>query len=263
MHANGEGNAFGLNLDLTTPDTARMMDYWLGGNHHFEVDREMARKIEKMTPIAPHWAKIQRQFLARALRFLWEEVGLIDFIVAGAGLPTCGNAHEVLPEANVLYMDINPVTVAYGRNILGDSPKARYIQHDARLIHELRSEDIDPLFKGNRTLAIIYIGFSYFLPDEVLKEALRRCHDWVAPGSHLALTSLGEDSLKYAAPSVEAYHRMGFPLFPRSIAATEAVLPPWRLTEHGVAAASHWGLKDVTEPVPPIYFYGCVAEKTA
>ncbi len=263
VQENGDSNVAGVNLDLTVPDTARIMDYWLGGSHHFEVDREAARKIERMTPIAPHWAKIQRQFLGRALRYLWDEVGLRHYVVGGAGLPTCGNAHEVLPEAHVLYMDINPVTVAYGKNILGASSRVRYIQHDARFLDTLKPDDIDPLFHGERRIGIVFVGFSYFYPDEVLTEALHRVHAWAAVGSHLILTSLGEDSVKYAAPSVDAYRRMGFPLFPRSQDATRAILPPWELTEHGVTAASHWGLRDVTEPVPPVYFYGCVARKRA
>ena len=35
----------GVSLDLTQPDPTRMIDYWLGGTHHFEVDRAMARQI--------------------------------------------------------------------------------------------------------------------------------------------------------------------------------------------------------------------------
>lgn len=259
--ANSRQSDTALNLDLTIPDTARMMDYWLGGTHHFEVDRAMARSIEKMTPLAANWVRAQRQFLRRVVSYLYRELQHTCFLVAGAGLPTCSNVHEVVPEAKVLYTDINPVTVAYGRYILGDNPRVRYLNQDARLLHEVDPGEVQSLFGSSRRVAIIYIGFSYFFPDSVLRQTLSELYDRVAPGSHLAITSLGEDSTRYVAPSVEAYARMGHPLYLRSREQLLELLEPWKSTPHGVRAATHWGIDDATEPFPPVFVYSCLVHK--
>jgi hypothetical protein len=259
--ANVRQGETGLNLDLTVPDTARMMDFWLGGSHHFEVDRAMARNIEKLTPLAASWVRAQRQFLRRVSAYLHREFHHSCFLVAGSGLPTCGNVHEVIPDAHVLYTDYNPVTVAYGRYILGDNPRVRYLNHDARQIHRIDPAEIESLFGPSRRMAISFVGFSYFYPDEVLKPVLSQLYEWVAPGSHLAMTAIGEDAPRYAAPSLDAYARMGIPIYPRTRDQLLELLSPWVPTSHGVRAATHWGIDDVTEPFPPVFVYSCLVSR--
>ncbi|MGW3825250.1 SAM-dependent methyltransferase, partial [Streptomyces sp. NPDC005071] len=39
-------------IDISVPSVSRMYDFYLGGSHNFEVDREAARKaMEFMTPL--------------------------------------------------------------------------------------------------------------------------------------------------------------------------------------------------------------------
>ena len=59
-----------MNLDLTKADTGRIVDYWLGGHHNFEVDRAVADKVATITPTAPKWVQAQRTFLQKAVRQL-------------------------------------------------------------------------------------------------------------------------------------------------------------------------------------------------
>jgi hypothetical protein len=37
-------------IDTTVPTTARMYDYWLGGQDHFAVDRVAALKVSEAAP---------------------------------------------------------------------------------------------------------------------------------------------------------------------------------------------------------------------
>lgn len=255
-------NESALNLDLTVPDPARMIDFWLGGNHHFEVDRAMARSIDKLTPLASHWVRLQRQFLRRVVTYLVQELQHTNFLVAGAGLPTCGNVHEVAPECRVIYTDINPVTIAFGRNLLGTNPLVRYVYQDARELHRLAGDEVTGLFGADRRMVVIYVGFSYFFRDHELRETLEALYHWVGPGSHLALTSIGEDAGRYANSSVDAYSRMGYPLYLRSCDQTREAIRPWQVTTQGIRAASHWGLEESLDPAPPVFIHGCLATRS-
>ena len=62
------------------------------------------------------WAN--RGFHQRAARWLAEQ-GIRQFIDIGSGLPTVGNTHEVVqrvvPDARVVYVDIDPMVGVYSR----------------------------------------------------------------------------------------------------------------------------------------------------
>jgi hypothetical protein len=43
--------SFGMDgFDVTVPTTARMYDYWLGGQDHFAADRAAALRVEENAP---------------------------------------------------------------------------------------------------------------------------------------------------------------------------------------------------------------------
>src|SRR5919201_499970 len=94
-------------FDPTTPNVARMQDYWLGGKDNFAADREAAERDMTYAPELPRLARENRRFLARAVRYL-AAAGIDQFIDIGTGLPTQGHVHEVLrdvaPEAPVAYV---------------------------------------------------------------------------------------------------------------------------------------------------------------
>lgn len=112
------------------PSTARMIDFWLGGAHHFDVDVAAAAAFEQAYgPCVPVFREL-RAFLGRAVRAMVEQ-GVDGFLVFGAGVPTMGNVHEVAAEATVLYTDVDPVTIRLGQRILADSDRAGYGYGDA------------------------------------------------------------------------------------------------------------------------------------
>ena len=108
-------------IDISVPSVSRIYDYYLGGSHNFEVDREAAREAMRFMPGLPKIMQANRAFMRRAVRFAVAE-GITQFLDIGSGIPTFGNVHEVAqsasPEARVLYVDHDPVAVAHSRAVL-------------------------------------------------------------------------------------------------------------------------------------------------
>jgi hypothetical protein len=83
-----------LGLDVTTPNVARMYDYYLGGKDNFEPDRIAAEKVLALVPGLRRAAVENRRFLRRVVRFLAAEAGVTQFLDIGVGLPTQGAVHD-------------------------------------------------------------------------------------------------------------------------------------------------------------------------
>src|SRR5690606_40171180 len=65
-------------IDTSVPSVARIYDYALGGKDNFQVDREAAQELLQIAPEALLFARENRAFLQRAVRFLAEECGIRD-----------------------------------------------------------------------------------------------------------------------------------------------------------------------------------------
>lgn|ERR1022692_501774 len=102
-------------VDPTTPTTARLYDYYLGGSANFAADRAMAQRMYEFVPEVSEGAWANRGFHQRAALWMAER-GIRQFLDIGAGLPTQGNTHEVVlqyaPEAKVVYVDKDPMVSA-------------------------------------------------------------------------------------------------------------------------------------------------------
>jgi len=113
-------------FDPSIPNVARVYDYYLGGNHNYEADREAARRVLGAAPDVPMAALENRAFLQRAARFLVQEARIGQYIDIGPGLPTQGNVHQIVhqydPRAQVLYVDNDPAVVSHARSLLKDVP---------------------------------------------------------------------------------------------------------------------------------------------
>ena len=86
-------------LDTSTAHSARVWNYLLGGKDNFAADRETGDLILQMFPGIAHLARLQRRFLARAVRYLAGEAGIRQFLDIGTGLPTADNTHEIAQQA--------------------------------------------------------------------------------------------------------------------------------------------------------------------
>jgi len=140
----------------------------------------------------------------------------------------------------VLYNDNDPVTVAYGREIVGENPNVRYMESDLA--------DIDPIlaaadehFQGERRVAICMIGVAYFIPDAALQWVIQRLYEWALPGSYLASTWL---ELNVEHPRIKElatlYDRMGVQIYSRTPEEIKDLLAPWTIDHRGLALIEDW-----------------------
>src|SRR3954452_4372526 len=99
-------------IDTRTPTAARMYDFYLGGENNYQVDRDAGAQVERAMTDVRDVVKENRAFLRRAVRCMAER-GITQFIDIGSGLPTAGNTHEIaqeiVPDARVVYADLDPM----------------------------------------------------------------------------------------------------------------------------------------------------------
>ena len=127
-------------LDPHRANPARMYDYFLGGFHNFEADREAAEAAEAAFPGVRAAARASRDFLRRTVRYLVEQ-GVDQFLDLGSGVPTVGNVHEIAqaanPDAHVVYVDAEPVAVHASETLLAGNRGASIVHADIRYVEEI------------------------------------------------------------------------------------------------------------------------------
>lgn len=236
----------GESTDLERPSVARMYDYFLGGSHNFAVDREAARQIMAVAPDAPMIAHANRAFLRRAVRFLVES-GVRQFLDIGSGIPTVGNVHEIAqrlaPESRVMYVDIDPVAVAYSREILTGNDRAGIIQEDLRQPERiLNHPDVRKLLDFRQPIAVMIVAVLHFIPDSDDPAGIvATLRDAIPPGSFLALSQVNEEGREEEADQVKSvYHNTDSSLHPRTRAELARFFAGFDLVEPGVVWAPEW-----------------------
>ncbi|SCG71471.1 SAM-dependent methyltransferase [Micromonospora inositola] len=241
------------------PSTARMIDFWLGGEHHFPADVAAARAFEEAYGPGAVIFRSLREFLGRAVRSI-ADAGVDSFLVFGAGVPSRGNVHEVVTEATVLYTDVDPVTIRLGQRILAGSDRAGYGFGDATDIGTLDPAQLHRFVPGwgRRPVGVVFLGLAAFLDDDTLSRTLDELCEAVAPGSFLAVDFAGEELAGYP----RALAMMGPSFRMRPPAAFGPLLGRWELTADGVVPVARWRPDGEPAAVPDA-FYGAVATKPA
>jgi hypothetical protein len=237
----GEG-AHSSIADSSKPNAGRIYDFLLGGSHNFEVDRLAAQRLLQVAPFLPKLVRVIRWFLGEAVHRL-TEAGYTRFIDFASGLPTIDHIHHIAPPGtNVIYSDIDPVTVAYGQQIIKDNPNVRYVSCDAVKPEGLLSSPIvSELFGKNREVAIGFNGIAYFLSDDSIRHALGVLHEWAAPKSRLFLCDF---DAAVPTPAIETilklYEQLGQPGYRRTRAVLEDIIHPWKVIEPGFMLLEDW-----------------------
>ncbi|SEG22358.1 O-Methyltransferase involved in polyketide biosynthesis [Nonomuraea solani] len=166
-----------------------MYDYMLGGKDNFAVDRQAIDRLAELIPEAVPLARANRAFLQRAVRYV-ARAGVCQFLDLGSGLPTQGSAHEVAPEAAVVYVDHDPVVAAHATALLGSSCPGR-----AAFVH---ADLLDPgdvlagagtLLDLDRPVGVLLVSILHFLPDSAQPQrAVAVLRERMAPGSFLVIS---------------------------------------------------------------------------
>lgn len=170
-----------ITAEPTIPNTGRILDYWLGGTHHFPADVAAAQAFDAIYGQFPQVFRVLRNYIGRAARFIYSQ-GVEQFLVLGSGIPTQGNVHEAVPEAKVLYTDIDPVNVELGQQILAQTPNAQYTFCDATNLSTLDQRDVEAILDLSRPLGLVVIGVSVFIPDEQLRSLFSELYERVVGG---------------------------------------------------------------------------------
>ena len=236
-------------LDVTVPNVARMYDYYLGGKDNFEADRVAAEKVLALVPGLRRAVVENRRFLRRVIRYLASEAGIDQFLDIGVGLPTQGAvhevAHEVSPDARVVYADYDPVVVTHGRALLAVRDQSIMVQADLRdAASILALPEVKAHLDVTRPVAITLFAVLHFIADEEDPAALvAGLRDTIAPGSYLAITHIGSDFFpdkQAMARAVEVYEKASERVWPRGREEILGFFDGFDLLEPGLVPKHQW-----------------------
>ncbi|XVQ06696.1 SAM-dependent methyltransferase [Spirillospora sp. CA-255316] len=236
-------------FDSSKPSPARMYDYFLGGKDNYEVDRVAGDKVKQaLGDLICHaivWEN--RRFLQRAVHFLAES-GIDQFIDLGTGLPTQGNVHEVaqevIPDAQVVYVDNDPIVLAHGRALLADNATTTIITADVREPGKiLNHPDLVSRIDFTRPVAVLSVALFHFITDsENPGGILAAFRERLCPGSYLALSHLTNDGLPAdeIARVEEVYQQATSPIVFRPPEQIAGFLAGFELVDPGLTRPWKW-----------------------
>jgi hypothetical protein len=241
-------------VDIETPNAARMYDYSLGGSHNFAVDRDLVDRITKTMPEGIRIAHANRGFLRRAVHTL-TTLGVRQFLDIGSGIPTVGNVHEiaqkVTPSARVMYVDLDPVAVAHGHAILGDGSLTQVIQGDLRDPEDILARpQLRTLLDLAQPTAVLLCAVLHFVPDtNAPGQIIDTLMGATAAGSYLVISHGSRDAPPNKAEEItQVYQRTSTPLSLRTRDEITALFAGLELLPPGVVSATHWRPDPGDEP---------------
>lgn len=180
-------------VDFDRPSIARVYDALLGGQTNYEADRAVLRQILELAPEAQTMAKEVRHWLVRTVRYLTDRMSIEQFLDLGSGFPTVENTHQVAQrynaEAQVVYVDNDPVVQAHGRALLAENDFTHMAGNDLTKPRET----IDELSRTHRLdfeqpIGLILCAIVHHIQDlEEARRIVRTYVDALAPGSYVVL----------------------------------------------------------------------------
>jgi len=249
-------------IDTSVAHSARIWNYWLGGKDHYPVDRRVGDQIAEMFPDIVRLARADRAFLGRVVRHLVGEAGIRQFLDIGTGLPTADNTHvvaqKIAPACRIVYVDNDPLVLAYARALLTSTPQGMTDYLDADL------HDPDKIVReAARTLdltqpvAVMLLGVLIHITDDREAYAIvDRLLDAVPSGSYLVIAhSTNEITGAAMDEAVRHWNEFGKP--PMTLRTPQAIarfFERLELLEPGVVSTTRWrpdpsdhGRRDVDE----------------
>lgn len=271
-----------VEASIDKPSTARVYDYFIGGDTHYAIDREFAEKVKQSLPLIGEYCKTSRQFLGRAVRRC-AQLGVTQFVDLGSGLPTTGNVHEVADEARpehdtrVVYIDNEPIALAHSQILLADTAdEERHIAIAADLLDPEQAWErakATGLIHRREPVALIINAVLHFIKDDAEPDQLvARYRDLLPPGSLLVLSQMTNENAETEQERqalrelIEYYESTTNPAQLRTIAEFRRFFGDWELIEPGLvyAPAFHPDADTVFASAPPeSRVIGGVARKPA
>lgn len=233
-------------VNVDQPAVGRIYDAYLGGMSHFAVDREFAAGAAKIIPEIGELAKLNRQFLVRAVQYSLDQ-GIEQFIDLGSGILGPGAAHQVARRAGVacrvVYVDYEPVTMSHiSQTIEGDHDLGAVFADardvDAVMQHPTTQKLIDP----QRPVALIMGLVLHFVPDEDDPPAILADYgSRIAPGSHFVIShDTGDGREQDMRRLAEYYTNAGLPVILRTHSELAHLVGGFELIRPGIVHMPLW-----------------------
>lgn len=227
-------------FDASTPNIARVYNYWLGGKDNFAADRAQAERLIAIHPGVALLARQSRFFLATAVEWLAQQ-GVTQFLDLGCGLPTGENTHEIAeavhPDCRVVYVDADPIVVAHARALL-QGPGVHVIRGDMAepdaILADVRAQGMINLAKPTAVLLAMVLHFFDAATASAIVATFARA---VTPGSYFVL-SVGSGDEQTGGALVREYQ--AGTLYNHSLAQIAAFLDGLELIPPGVTDAVAW-----------------------
>lgn len=244
------GAATPVHIDTTKPSIARVYDAGLGGKDNYEVDREVVRQLKQLVPEVGQFTWDYRNFLIRVTRFIAGQTGIIQFLDCGSGLPTAENTHQVAqrmqPDAQVVYVDNDPVVLAHGRALLEENDQTHFIAADIfeprQILHD---EVVRKYLDFSQPIALFQLGTLHHYNGERSPQSIMQEYIEALPsGSYVALSHFLDPENEYTetARKMEqmlVHSPMGSGWF-RTRAEIESMFPGLELVEPGLTRCADW-----------------------
>ena len=185
-------------VNVRTPSVGRMYDYYLGGKDNFAADRHTAEQVAAVVPQVWTFARENRAFLGRVVRYLIRQ-GIRQFIDVGTGLPTQGHVHEVTaelcPDARVVYVDNDPIVLAHARALIAPRADVAVIDADMRRPRSILDHpEARKLIDFTQPAAVLLVAMLHFADGHDDPTAVAGAFtERLANGSYLALSHATSD----------------------------------------------------------------------
>jgi S-adenosyl methyltransferase len=207
--------------------------------------------VRAFMPELPLILQANRAYLRRAVEFL-ASCGIGQFLDLGSGIPTVGNVHEVAqaadPQCRVVYVDIDPVAVAHGREILSGNAAAVAVQGDLRdWAGVLGDSEVRAVLDFAAPVAVLMVAVLHFIDDADDPAAIVRGYrEAMVPGSYLAMSHASlEGGRAGAAEATQEYTKRVAEFFMRGRAQISGLMQDFELVDPGLVYLTEW------RPDPP------------
>lgn len=248
------------------PHSARIWNYWMGGNDNYEIDQIAGDAGLAVDPEIATMATQSRQFLIRAVRYVSAEHGIRQFLDIGTGLPTMQNTHEVAQSVNadarIVYVDNDPLVLTHARALLTSTTPEGVTTYVDADFHEPEQivADARNVLNFNEPIAVMFMGvLGHARTYEDLLRIVRTVVGAVPSGSYLIMWDGTDDSEAYVTLCENYTGTGGTPYTPRPQAQIRAIFDGLELVEPGVSSITEWRPDGIQRPA--ISAYGGVGRK--
>jgi O-methyltransferase involved in polyketide biosynthesis len=191
-------------------------------------------------------ARVQREFLARAVSYLAGPAGVRQFLDIGTGLPSADNTHQVAqraaPACRVVYVDNDPIVLVHARALLTSSPEGAtaYVEADLRDFAQILAATAETL-DLTQPVALIMLGIlGHVGSDEEAASIVSALLAGLAAGSYLVIAD-GVNTSQAGNEAQARYNEQSPVPYPlRSPALLAAFFAGLQLVEPGVVSCPEW-----------------------